>query len=109
MDADLTLRDNGCHATEHEIEFRPSRIGMGPCVHLRVTCATRKGKMVDSFQAVVPCKHEGHEAPDSDMRAHGFPGEMYSCMTAGDMARIMQRIYFARNKGWQEASLPTIK
>lgn len=109
MDVAATLRDNGCHSTEHEIEFLPARIGMGPRVMLRVSCLNQRRKVVDEFQAVVPCKHEGHEEPESGTRAYGYPGDSYSSMTMEDLARGLQNVFFERNKGWQQNAPPVLQ
>jgi hypothetical protein len=109
MDVAATLRDNGCHSTEHEVEFHPARVGMGPRVMLRVTCLNQRKKVMDEFQAVVPCKHEGHEEPEGGIRAQGHQGEFYSSMTMADLAAGLQNIFFERNKGWQQNALPVLR
>jgi len=109
MDVAATLRDNGCHSTEHEVEFHPARVGMGPRVMLRVTCLNQRKKVMDEFQAVVPCKHEGHEEPEGGIRAQGHLGDFYSSMTMADLAAGLQNIFFERNKGWQQNALPVLR
>uniref|UniRef100_A0A6T8KDW5 Uncharacterized protein n=1 Tax=Hemiselmis andersenii TaxID=464988 RepID=A0A6T8KDW5_HEMAN len=104
-----SLRDNGCNGPEHDVEVMPSRVGTGPVVHLRVSCADRKGKVLDTFQAVLPCRYKGHEAPDPALRSYGFGDEEYDSMTVRDMGETLQRIYFSRHAGMVQTNPPKMR
>uniref|UniRef100_A0A7S0VTE0 Uncharacterized protein n=1 Tax=Hemiselmis tepida TaxID=464990 RepID=A0A7S0VTE0_9CRYP len=109
MDMAVSLRSNGCSGPEHDVEVMASRVGSGPVVHLRVTCTDRKGKVLDTFQAVVPCRYKGHEEPDPALRSWGYGDAEYDSMTVQDMAETLQRIYFSRHPGMVETNPPRVR
>ncbi len=73
------------------------RIGLGPGVHLWVTCF-RKGEpesKIDEFQAFFPCEL-GKDRNDAGLR---WPGPEYTDMNMGDLAKSLEQIYLDRNPG----------
>lgn len=72
LDICLALREHGCAGPNHDIDVKPTRIGMGPTVHLNVVCTKARGVPLDSFQALAPCLYKDHEPTDPASREGPF-------------------------------------
>jgi hypothetical protein len=87
------------HAAEDEdcVEVCPERIGLGPGVHLWVSCFRKDEptSKIDEFQAFFPCEL-GRSRNDIGLR---WPGPEYTDMNMGDLAKSLEQIYLDRNPG----------
>jgi hypothetical protein len=72
-----SLREEGCNGPIHDIDVRPSRVGCGTALCLRVVCVhvSKPTEAIDSFQALLPCKYARHEPAEELLREM-----MYTCI-----------------------------
>jgi hypothetical protein len=73
------------------IEVTAERVGLGPGVHLWVTCyrKDKKNEKIDLFQAFFPCQL-GQDRNDAGLQ---WPSSEYTDLTMGDLARSLEQIF----------------
>jgi hypothetical protein len=97
----VTLEDDDC------IEVGAERIGLGPGVHMWVSCFRKDDQesKIDEFQAFFPCEL-GKDRNDAGLR---WPGPEYTDMNMGDLAKSLEQIFLDRNPGRAARSKPSLR
>ena len=103
----ITMSESGRIVEGDCVEISAERVGLGPGVHLWVSCFGKDSKTqkIDSFQVFFPCVL-GKDRNDSGLQ---WPGPEYTDLSMGDLARSLELIFFNRNPKFSAKSKSSLR